>query len=389
MTGPSTTAIHGGEERHKPLHSITNPVVFSTSFPFESNADMAAYFNDEKERGAEYIRYGHPTISVAEEKLAAIEGCEAAMLTASGMSAITTTILTLVKSGAHIVITNDSYRKTRVFVGQFLSKYGVEHTVCDPTVGAIEAACTAETKLIISESPTNPYLRCIDCEALAKFAKKRRIKTFIDATLATPFNLKPLDLGIDIVIHSATKYFGGHNDIMGGVVCGKKAFIEGLRESQGMFGALPGPMTAYLLIRGLKTFALRMRHFNESGQRVAEFLEAHPRISQVWYPGLASHPDHEVATKHMKGFGGVISFLVDGNLEQTSAFIDACQLPHLAPTFGGPESLIGQPALVSYYEMAPEDRAAIGIHDNLVRLCLGLEDIDDVIEDLDQALQAF
>ncbi|NRA37237.1 MAG: PLP-dependent transferase [Planctomycetes bacterium] len=384
--GPSTTAIHGGEDHNKPFHSLTTPVVFSTAFPFSDNQELHQFFQGEIERPNEYARYGHPTIRSAEEKLAAIEGADDALLCSTGMAAITSSILGLVKSGSHIVVTSDSYRKTRVFIRQFMVKFQVEYTVCDPSLEAIQAACTDATRLIISETPTNPFLRCLDLEALAKFAKSKRIKTLIDSTFATSYNLKPLEYGIDLVIHSATKYLGGHNDIMAGVVLGKQNIIDALRDLKGMFGYVLGPMTAYLLIRGLKTFALRMRHFNESGQRIAEYLEAHPAIEVVHYPGLASHPDHEIAQRMMKGFGSVVSFCVKGDLAQTSAFIDALTIPQLGPTFGGPESMIGQPALVSYYDMAPEDRAELGISDNLVRFCIGLEDTDDIIADIEQAL---
>ncbi len=384
---PDTAAVHGGEDRNKPMHSLTTPVLFSTAFPFTDNAELHQFFQGEMERPNEYARYGHPTLRSAEKKLAAIEEAEDALLCATGMAAVTSCIMSMVKSGNHIVVTSDSYRKTRVFIRTFLIKFGIEFTVCEPSLDGIKAACTDNTKLIISETPTNPFLRCLDLKGLAEFAKGKRIKTIIDATIATPYNLKPNQLGIDIVIHSATKYLGGHNDLMAGVIVGKAGPVEALRETQGMLGGIPGPMVAYLLIRGLKTFPLRMRHFNESGQKVAEFLEQHDLVDQVWYPGLASHPDHEIATSLMKGFGGMVSFTVKGDLKQTSDFIDACQLPRLGPTFGGPESMIGQPALVSYYDLSPEERADIGIHDNLVRLCLGLEDPDDLIADLDQALQ--
>lgn len=385
---PDTIAVHGGEDRRKPFNSLTTPVVFGTSFPFTDGEELDDYMQGRLERGNEYIRYGHPTVRSAEKKLAAIEGAEDALLYASGMSAITIAIMTVIKGDQHIVITNDSYRKTRVFVRQFLSKFAIDHTVCDPDLDSIQAAINDRTKLIVSESPTNPFLRCPDLRGLAELARSKRIKTLIDTTLASPANLRPLDYGIDMVVHSCTKYLGGHNDLMAGVILGKEPLISGLREAQGMFGALPGPMTAYLLIRGLKTFPLRMRHFNDAGMRIARFLEEHPLVERVWYPGLESHPDHHLAARDMDGFGGVISFTTKGDRASTSAFVDHCELPRLAPTFGGPESLIGQPALVSYYEMDPEQRVELGITDNLVRLCLGLEDAEDVIADLDQALRA-
>lgn len=386
-SGPHTTAVHGGEDRNKPMHSLTTPVLFSSAFPFTDNQELHDFFQGRIERPNEYARYGHPTLRSAERKLAAIEESEDALLCATGMAAVTSCIMGIMKGGQHLVVTSDSYRKTRVFIRTFLSKFGVEFSVCEPNLAAIQEACTDKTKVIVSETPTNPFLRCLDLEGLATFAKSKRIKTIIDATIATPYNLKPNQLGIDLVIHSATKYLSGHNDLMAGVICGKAGPIEALRETQGMLGGIPGPMVAYLLIRGLKTFPLRMRHFNESGLRIAEFLEQHPQVDQVWYPGLASHPDHAIATQLMRGFGGMVSFTFKGDGRQTSAFVDACQLPRLGPTFGGPESMIGQPALVSYYDLSPEERAAIGINDNLVRLCIGLEDSDDLIADLDQALK--
>jgi cystathionine gamma-synthase len=253
-------------------------------------------------------------------------------------------------------------------------------------VEAIAAAIKPNTKLIITESPTNPYLNCVDLEALVSLARSKRIKTLIDSTLATPYNLQPLTFGIDLVVQSATKYLGGHNDLMAGAVIGNRDLITAIREHQGMFGALASPFTAYLLIRGIKTFAVRMKHQNESGMRIAEFLERHPKVERVWYPGLESHPAHAIAKRQMRGYGSLISFTVKGGLAQGSMVVDACQIPYLAPSLGGPESLIEQPALMSYYDKSPEERAALGIRENLIRMSIGLEGADDLIEDLDQAL---
>ena len=384
-----TLAVHAGEPRGKAHDSLVTPIILATAYPFENTDELHRYFKGDYQRGEEYGRYGNPTQEVAEAKLAALDGGEAALLTSTGMSAIVTTLLAFVKPGMHLVITADSYRKTRVFVREFLAKFGVEHTSCEPTVEGIAAAITPKTRLIITESPTNPYLNCIDLEALAALAKQHRIKTMIDATLATPYNLQPLSFGIDLVVHSATKYLGGHNDLMAGVVIGKADTIQALREHQGMFGALASPFTAYMLIRGLKTFAVRMRHQNESGLRIARWLEAHPKIERVWYPGLESHPAHAIAKRQMKGFGSLISFTIKGTLEDGSKMVDACAIPYLAPSLGGPESLIEQPALMSYYDKSPEERAALGIRENLIRLSVGLESAEDLIADLDQALKAF
>ena len=381
-----TLAVHGGEPRDKAHDSLVNPIVLATAYPFDDTDELHRYFRGEHQRGEEYARYGNPTQEVAEAKLASLDGGEAALLTSTGMSAIVTSLLAMVKPGLHIVITADSYRKTRVFVREFLAKFGVEHTTCEPSVEGIAAAVKPTTKLIITESPTNPYLNCIDLEALAAFARPRRIKTMIDATLATPYNLRPLAHGIDLVVHSCTKYLGGHNDLMAGVVIGSKALIDAIRDHQGMLGALCSPFNAYMLIRGLKTFAVRMRQHNASGLAIARFLAAHPKVEQVWYPGLPSHPAHAIAAKQMAGFGGLISFAIRGGLLEGSKVVDAVEIPYLAPSLGGPESLIEQPALMSYYDKTPDERAALGIRENLIRMSVGLEDVDDLIGDLDQAL---
>ncbi len=381
-----TLSVHGGEPRQKAHDSLVNPIVLATAYPFANTAELHRYFQGEHQRNEEYGRYGNPTQEVAEAKLAALDGGEAALLTSTGMSAIVSTLLAMIKPGMHLVITADSYRKTRVFVREFLAKFSIEHTVCDPSVDGIIAACTDATKLIITESPTNPYLNCIDLERLVAFAKPKRIKTLIDATLATPFNLRPLEFGIDLVVHSCTKYLGGHNDLMAGVVIGKEPIITAIRDFQGMFGALCSPFNAYLLIRGLKTFAVRMRQHNASGLKIAQFLENHAKVEQVWYPGLASHPKHAVAAKQMTGFGGLISFTIRGSLEDASRVIDAVEIPYLAPSLGGCESLIEQPALMSYYDKSPDERATLGIRENLIRMSIGLEDADDLIADLNQAL---
>jgi cystathionine gamma-synthase len=384
-----TLSVHAGEPRGKAHDSLVTPLILATAYPFENTDELHRYFKGDYQRGEEYARYGNPTQEVAEAKLAALDGGEAALLTSTGMSAIVTTLLAMVKPGMHLVITADSYRKTRVFVREFLAKFGIEHTSCEPSVEGIAAAITPKTKLIITESPTNPYLNCIDLAALAALAKQHRIKTMIDATLATPFNLQPLSYGIDLVVHSATKYLGGHNDLMAGVVVGKADTIQALREHQGMFGALASPFTAYMLIRGLKTFAVRMRQQNASGMRIATFLESHPKVERVWYPGLASHPAHAIAAKQMQGFGSLISFTIKGSLEDGSKMVDACEIPYLAPSLGGPESLIEQPALMSYYDKSPDERARLGIRENLIRMSVGLEDADELIADLDQALRGY
>jgi cystathionine gamma-synthase len=268
-----------------------------------------------------------------------------------------------------------------------LQRLGIEHTFVETgDYEALEAAIRPTTRLLFSESPTNPHLRVMDLDRLAEIGRKHQVKIAIDSTFATPYNQRPADFGIDLVIHSATKYLGGHNDLMAGVVVGSRSLVSAIRDMQAMLGGITDPHTAYLLLRGLKTLGLRLRMQNDNGMAVARFLEEHPRVRRVYYPGLSSHPDYKVACEQMKGFGGVVSFEIDGDMKTTSAFIDRLSIPLIAPSLGGVETLIEQPALMSYYEMTSEDRAAIGITDQLVRMSLGVEDADDLIADLDQAL---
>jgi cystathionine gamma-synthase len=258
---------------------------------------------------------------------------------------------------------------------------------CD--YAAMEAAITARTRLLISESPTNPHLSVVDLERFAELGRKHRVETLIDATLATPYNVQPLAYGIDYVLHSATKYLGGHNDLLAGVIIGSREKLEPVRKLRGILGAINSPHNIYFLERGLKTFELRMQRHNANGQAIAEFLAAHPRVEKVYYPGLPTHPYHEVARRQMRGYGGLITFLVKGaDWRQTAAVVDAVRVARIAPSLGGVESLIEQPLIMSYYETPPEDRRRYGIPDNMIRLSCGIENTDDLIEDLRQALQA-
>ncbi len=391
--GPSTAAVHAGEPRQRAHHAITPAIVQAATYTFEDTAALIDFQEGRVER-EEYGRYGNPTVRAAEAKLAALEsprGEAAALLSPSGMSAITTTILAMVPSGGHIILTDDGYRRTRQFVQTLLARLGVEHTVVPAGDNAALAAAVRpeQTRMIISESPTNPYLRVVDLPQVVEIARQHRVKTLIDATFATPYNMRPLDYGIDLVVHSCTKYLGGHNDLLAGVVLGRPDMITALRQAQGILGSICDPHSAYLLARGLKTFALRMERHNSSGLAVARFLEGHPRVTHVYYPGLESHPDYALAAEQMRGFGGVVSFEVAGDLEATARFIDRLRIPYIAPSLGGVESLVEQPALMSFYELTSEQRLAVGMRDNLVRLSCGIEDADDLIADLQQALEQF
>ncbi len=390
VAGISTTAVHAGEDRRRAHDSITTPIIQASTYTFANTAELIDYHEGRIER-EEYGRYGNPTVRAAEAKLALLEAGPdmpaAALLCASGMNAITSTLLAMLPTGSHLILTDDCYRRTRQFIQTFLVRLGVQHTVvpaCD--YAAIEAAIRPETRLILSESPTNPYLRVLDLPRLVAIARQHRVKTIIDATFATPYNLRPLHQGIDIVIHSATKYLGGHNDLLAGVIIGRPGIISALRESQGITGGICDPHSAYLLLRGLKTFALRMERHNRNGLAVAHFLHNHPRIARVHYPALPDHPDHLIAMEQMRGWGGVVAFELDADMSATSRFIDRLRLPYIGPSLGGVESLVEQPSLMSFYELTTEERLAIGIRDNLVRLACGIEDTEDLIADLSQAL---
>ncbi|HOY64409.1 MAG TPA: aminotransferase class I/II-fold pyridoxal phosphate-dependent enzyme, partial [bacterium] len=324
----------------------------------------------------------------AELKLAAPEGAEDALLFDCGMSAVSTSLLSMLSSGDHIVITSDVYKKTLQFVKNDLSRFGISNSIVAPRAEDIESAIRPETKLIFSESPTNPYVYVLDFKKLAAVAKKAGVPTFVDSTFATPYNVRPLEFGIDMVMHSATKYLAGHNDIMAGVVLGSAERINKVKMFQKTVGGCIDAHASYLLLRGLKTFALRVSHQNESALAVARFLENHSRIKRVWYPGLPSHPSHKIAKSQMRGFGGCLSFEVNSNMSGVQKFLRNLRLCQMGPSLGGTETLITHPATITYYDMTRPARLKLGITDQLVRLAVGVEDPEDIIADLDAALSS-
>jgi cystathionine gamma-synthase len=389
--GASTRSVHAGRSRRQPHHSLTTPLVQTATYTFDDTAGLidfmeAKVWGDGMAR-EEYGRYGNPTTRAVEERIAALENAEDALLFASGMAAITTTLLSVLSAGTHVILTDDCYRRTRQFVWTFLKRFGIESsTVPMGDYEALEAAIQPNTRLIVSESPTNPYLRVLDLPRFVNIAQRHKIKTLVDTTFATPINVKPIDYGVDLVVHSATKYFSGHNDVLGGTIAGSAELINGLRANRGVLGGVIDPHGAWLIERGLKTLGVRVKQQNASACTIARWLQEHPAIERVWYPGLESHPDYAVAASQMNGYGGVISFEVVGACDDASRFIDALQIPVIAPSLGGVESLIEQPALMSYYDKSTEERAALGIKDNLVRFAVGIEDTKDLIDDLRQAL---
>ncbi|MBM4430844.1 MAG: aminotransferase class I/II-fold pyridoxal phosphate-dependent enzyme [Chloroflexi bacterium] len=385
----STQAVHGGEDKRKPYGALTTAIVQSSTFTFESSAEILDFMQckaaNERPLRDEYGRYSNPTQSVAERKVALLEGGEQALLFASGMSAITSTMAALLSSGDHLVMVNDCYRRTRDFALTFLARWGIETTLVpagEPV--ALAAAIRPNTRLIFAETPSNPYLRVTDVSCLAQIAQQHNVLTLVDSTFATPINLRPLEYGIDLVVHSATKYLGGHNDLLAGTVIGSCTALSQIEQARGVLGGISSPHDAYLLLRGLKTLGLRVQRQNENGMQVARFLEGHPAIQRVHYPGLPSHPDYVIATRQMDGFGGVVSFEINGDGERTARLIDRLKVPYIGPTLGGVESVVQQPAAL--LSLDPAERREAGISDNLVRYALGIEDADDLIQDLNQAL---
>jgi cystathionine gamma-synthase len=384
--GRSTRAVHGGERSAEQGSAVATPIHQTATFWFRDSAELREFAEGRLARD-EYGRYGNPTWRAVERKLCALEGAEEAVLFASGMCAATTTFLTLLPQGSHLIITNDCYRRTRQFIGQYLSKLGITATVIEPADNiALKAAIRDETALFFTESPTNPYLRVTDLPEAARIAHERDVCVIVDSTFASPVNHTPLADGADLVIHSATKYLGGHNDLLAGAIAGSAEAVKPIRDAVGVLGGVLDPHAAYLLLRGMKTLALRMERHNETGLRVARWLEAQPRVRRVWYPGLASHPDYAVATRLMTGFGGVVTFELDTDFDGAVRFTDACEIPYIAPSLGGVDSLIEMPVLMSYWDYPAEERRSYGITDSLVRYSCGVEDADDLIADLEQAL---
>ncbi len=387
IAGMSTVSVHGGELHHKPMDSITDPVVLASTYTFEDTQSVIDFIEKQLPR-EEYGRYGNPNERVVERKLAALEGGEQAIIYSSGMAAIVGVFMAKLSAGDEVVFFDECYHRSREFCSKHLSRFGVKtHQVPACDYDAMEAAINENTKMLVSESPTNPHLSCVDLEKFASIGKRNNVETLIDATLATPYNVKPLDYEIDYVLHSATKYLAGHNDLLAGVIIGSAQQLEDIRYLRGIMGSVNSPHNMYLLQRGLKTFDIRMEQHNRNGMAIAEFLESHPKVEKVYYPGLDSHRDHALATHQMRGFGGLVTFLIkDADWRQTADVIDRIKIAKIAPSLGGVESLIEQPLVISYFECTPEERVKYGIPDNMIRMSCGIEDSSDLIADLKQAI---
>jgi cystathionine beta-lyase/cystathionine gamma-synthase len=385
--GFSTKAVHAGDERGSSTGAVVEPIYETSVFAFSSTKHLLNVMG-EKAEGYVYTRYGNPTIRSVENKMAELEQCEDAAVFSSGMAAIATTFFTLLSSGDHVVSTRDLYGGTLEFFNKVLPKFGVETTLVDATdLDEIRSATRSNTKVIYAETPTNPTLKVADLSAVVKIGKEKGATVVVDSTFASPYNTRPTELGVDVVVHSATKYLCGHNDVTAGIVCGSIRFVQELKKTRKSLGGILDPLAAWLVLRGLKTLGLRMERHNSNGIKVATYLEGHPKVKRVHYPGLESHPQHAIAKRQMTGFGGVVSFEIDRDFETTVKFVENLKLCSLASSLGGTETLVTQPVTASHYSVSVEDRKKAGITDQLIRLALGIEDPEDIIADLEQAFK--
>jgi cystathionine beta-lyase/cystathionine gamma-synthase len=385
--GFQTQALHAATHLNR-THALSAPIWQTTTFVADSPeayAETAASTHPPEF----YTRYGNPTHERVEQTLAVLEGGEAALVTGSGMGAITLAVMSQIKSGDHVIAQSDLYAGARSLLRDFVPRWGVETTFVDQTkTEEFEAALRPNTRLIYLESPSNPLMRLTDLKAVASLAKARGITTVIDNTFSTPVNQRPLELGIDVVLHSATKYLGGHHDLTAGAVVSSQPFIHQAWKLGVVFGSVLSPFEAWLLMRGLRTVGLRVERHNQNAMALAQFLESNPKISRVNYPGLESHPQHRLARQQMRGFTGMMSFELSGGLEAAERFISGLKLVAYTGSLGGVETVMVRPAAMWSHQLTPEQRRSTGISESLFRLSVGLEDERDLIRDFEQALEA-
>jgi len=380
---PETESVHGGKHLEKRNAPMAQPIYQTSTFQVtDSEQQLRATGTD-----MFYTRYGNPTHTAVESAIAELEGADAALLFASGMCAITTSILSLVKNGNHIVAQRDIYGGVTKFLSTWLPKLGIETTFVDTVdYEQYARAIRPNTRLLYLESPTNPTLRVVDLRKAVALARQHQLITMIDSTFATPINQRPTEFGIDVVLHAGTKYLGGHTDLICGVAAGRQDLIDKIHETRTTLGGVMDPHAAFLLLRGIKTLALRVERQNESALRVAEFLAQHPKVRSVNYPFLQGHPQRALAIEQMKGGGGVLSFEVDGTGEDAKRLSEALRLFTLAPSLGGVESLVSIPVLTSHAMISAEQRQKMGVTEQLIRISVGIENTSDLIADLEQAL---
>jgi cystathionine gamma-synthase len=384
-----TLSVWAGEEKKNGWQRATQvPVVHSVSYGYD---DMDHWYDVAlgKAAGHIYSRNTNPTVEVFEEKMRQLEGAEVATSFSTGMAAISNTLYALLKPGDRVVSIKDTYGGTNEIFTRFLPRLNIEAQLCPTTDHeAIETEIAKGCTVLYLETPTNPTLKVVDIARLAKAGHEVGAVVIVDNTFATPINTNPLTLGADLVVHSATKYIGGHADALGGVLCGSKELVEKAFAYREINGATLHPMAAYLMIRGLKTLALRVERQNENAMQIARFLKAHPKVADVFYPGLESHRHHEIAKKQMRGFGGMLSFMLDGDFDSVRKFLLRLKYAHIAANLGPVETAAGPPRTTSHVEVSEEQRAAMGIPESLIRYSVGIEDVDDLIADLEQALEA-
>lgn len=385
--GFNTKAIHAGQKPDPATGAHVTPIYQTSTFVFE-NVDQGARRFAGEEEGYIYTRLGNPTVAELEEKIAVLEGGEAVIATASGMAAISTVLFTLLKKGDHIVANDTLYGCTHSFLSHIAPKYGIEVTFTDLSdLSNLEKAVRSNTKVVYIETPANPTLKLVDIKGAAEIAHKVGARVVVDNTFMTPYLQRPIEHGADVVVHSATKYLGGHGDVVAGIIVGPKDLLTEMRMPYLKdIGGIIGPFDAWLLLRGLKTLGLRMDRHCENAQKVAEYLEGHPMIEKVYYPGLPSNPQYELAKRQMDGFGGMISFELKGGIEAGKVLMNSVKLITLAVSLGCVDSLIQHPASMTHSPVPREERLKAGITDGLVRLSVGIEDVEDIIADLEQAL---
>src|ERR1700757_2318202 len=382
---PETAAVRGGSDLEKKNGPVAPEIYQTSTFEVTDNEEQIRVTTTDRY----YTRWGNPTITLAEQTLAALEGTEAALVFASGMGAITTTILALLKTGDHIVAQRDVYGGVAKFFAEWLPKLGIDTTFVDTTAyEQHHRAIRPNTRLLYLESPTNPSLRIVDMKKTASFAKQRGLISMIDSTFGTPINQHPAEYGIDLIMHSGTKYLSGHADLTCGVISGRRDLIDQVGESRKTLGNCMDPHAAWLLIRGLKTLAVRVARQNENALRVAESLEQHAKVRRVHYPFLKSHPQYAIAHEQMSGGSGMVTFEVDGTGDDARRVSEAMKLFTLATSLGGVESLVSIPVLTSHAMISAEQREEMGVNEQMVRLSVGIESADDLIADLEHALQA-
>jgi cystathionine gamma-synthase len=385
-----TRAVWAGEEEYLMQGATQVPIVHSVSFGYRDMDEWLQVALGQKE-GHIYSRNTNPTVQAFEEKIRNLEDADAVTSAATGMGIISSTLFALLSPGDRIVSVKDTYGGTSVIFTEFMPRFHIDVTLCDTTNHTqVEAEVAAGCKVLYLESPTNPTVKVVDLARLTTAAHAVGAIVIVDNTFATPINQNPLQLGADLVLHSATKFLGGHADALGGVICGKQELIKQIYHYREINGATLHPMAAYLLLRGMKTLHLRIRQQNASALRIAQFLELHPAIERVFYPGLASHPGHAIACQQMRGFGGILSFMLKENsFDALRRFLPRLRYAHAAANLGSVETIVGPPATTSHVECTNEERAALGIPESLVRYSTGIEDTEDLLTDLEQALRPF